>query len=290
MAFSIKYVPLFKVDILHHYFLNKGDEEYFTMSDVEKAKQLAGYDVHSIFSIRPCIETFQQINGHNLVLKNVNNGFVIWSKVEENDDRVPFISLDDNLSFTFVVQVKESTLLNYTDLDMENAGKLYYLSNRRLATEAGNFPLLNNAGGNKNVDESFILSADGEKAELEKLQANEKKNLLGVIRIFVKADTGTLNVTDAQDKIRDPYKTFEIVFKNRKTTWRYIFNKNQQVKGNDDVKKENGDSKILITKKEQPLTQTGFISVELDGVELPNPSARLIKPGASNKYYSEIYM
>ena len=290
MAFSVKYIPLFKVEILHHYFLNKGDVEYSSMSDDEKAKQLVDYDVHSVFSIRPCFKTVQQINGHNLGFKKVNDGFVVWSKVEDGTDRVPFISLNDDFSFTFIIQIKESILLNYTDLNMNDAGKLYYLSNRRLSTEPGSFPLINNAGGNNNVDESFILSDDGEKAVLETLETNEKENLFGIIRIYVKADISALNLTDVQGKVQDPYKTFDIVFKNRKTTWRYFFDTDQQVQGNDDVKKENGDSKILITKKEQPLTQTGFISVELDGVELPNPSARLIKPGASNKYYSEIYM
>jgi hypothetical protein len=57
------------------------------------------------------------------------------------------------------------------------------------------------------------------------------------------------------------------------------------------LKKEGAGSKILITKNEKPLTQSGFISVELGGVELPNPDTRIVKPDISNnKYYSEIYM
>jgi hypothetical protein len=290
MAFSVKYVPLFKADILHHYFLNKGETEFSSMNDDEKAKQLDIYNIHNCLSIFPTSESHQQINGHNLVFKNVNTGFTVWTKVDESDDKVPFVSLDDDLSFTFVVQIKDSNFYNYTELDMDNAGRLYYLSNRRLFTEPGSFPLLNEAGGNKNVDETFILSDVGANAELIALEVNEKENLLGIIRIFMKADIGSLNVTNVQGKIRNPYETFEMVYENRKTIWRYFFDNDQQVKGSDDVKKENGDSKILITKKDNPLTQTGFISVELDGTELPNPSARLVKPGASNKYYSEIYM
>ena len=59
----------------------------------------------------------------------------------------------------------------------------------------------------------------------------------------------------------------------------------------DDVEEENGSAKVLVTKSDQPLTKTGFVTVELDGNELPNPDSRLIKPDQSNnKIYSEIYM
>lgn len=290
MAFSVKYVPLFKVEIFHHYFLNKGETAFSSMNNDDKAKQLNIYNIHNCLSIFPTNGTQQKINGHNLVFKKINTGFTLWSKVDENDDRVPFVSLDDDLSFTFLIQIKDPSFYNYTDLKMENAGKLYYVSNRRLSTESGSFPLINKTGGNKKLDDTFILSGESAENELKVLETGEKKNLIGIVRIFVKADIGTLNVTTVQGKIHSPYETFEMVFENRETTWRYFFKSNQQVKGSDDVKKENGSSKILITKKDYPLTQTGFISVELDGTELPNPSAGLVKPGATNKYYSEIYM
>lgn len=290
MAFSVKYVPLFKATILHHYFLNKGEAEFSSMDAEGKNKQLGIYNIHTVFSIFPTHKTQQQIKGHNLVFKTENTGFTLWTKVDNADDKVPFISLDNDLSFTFLIQIKDTAFYNYTDLDMNNAGKLYYLSNRRLSMVPGSFPLLNKAGGNKNVDETFILPNDAASNELKALEVNEKKNLHGIIRIFMKADIESMNVIDIQKKISNPYETFEMVYKNRKTIWRYFFDSNKQVKGSDDVEKENGDSTVLITKAEQPLTQTGFISVGLDGTELPNPSARMVKPGASNKYYSEIYM
>ena len=290
MTFSVKYVPLFKTEILHHYFLNKGETAFASMNDDEKAKQLDIYNINKCLSVFPTNETQHKINGHNLVFKKINTGFTVWTKADPVDDRIPFVAPDDDLSLTFVVQIKDPSFYNYTDLDMDKAGEIYYLSNKRLATEAGSFPLLNKAGGNKNVDDTFILTEESAEAELKALDVEEKKNLLGIIRIFMKADISSLNVTNVNGEIRNPYETFEIVFENRETTWRYFFKSNQQVTGSDDVKKENGDSKILITKKDYPLTQTGFVSVELDGTELPNPSARLIKPGASDKYYSEIYM
>ncbi|WP_372947670.1 hypothetical protein [Mariniphaga sp.] len=291
MSYSIQYKELFGVKILHRYFLDKGSVEFRTMNETEKVKQLNNYNFQGVVKIVPTKETVQNLNGHNLVFKTLDSGFTVWSKVSESDDSEPFISLDDDLNFTFLIQIKDSVFYNYTDLQLENAGKLYYLSNKGLDSEPNNFPLLDKSGGNFHVDEDFILSAEGEKVEKASLNAGEKERLLGLIRIYMKGDNSSLNLTNAQGKIPSSAKIFEVVFKNRSTIWRYLFDSNQQVTGGDDVKRENGNSKVLITKNEHPLTKSGFISVELGGVELPNPGVALIKPdAANNKIFSEIYM
>lgn len=291
MSYSIQYKELFRVNIFHRYFLDKGLVEFRTMNETERAKQLNNYKFQNIITIVPTQESRQKLNGHNLVFKTLDSGFTVWSKVDETDDSEPFVALEDDLDFTFLVQIKDSVFYNYTDLKLENVGKLYYLSNKRLVSEPNNFPLLDKAGGNFHVDEDFILSGEGEKAEKASLNAGEKERLLGIIRIYMKGDNSSLNVTNAQGKIPSSAKIFEVVFKNRSTIWRYLFDSNQQVTGGDDVKRENGNSKVLITKNEHPLTKSGFISVELGSVELPNPGVALIKPdAANNKIFSEIYM
>lgn len=291
MAFSIKYTALFQVNILHHYYLNKGVEEFASMSEIDKNKQLDSFDLNPVFNIIPTQKTQQELKGHNLVFKTINTGFTVWSKVTGNNNNVPFISFDDDLNFTFLIQLKDSIFYNYTNLKLKNAGKIYYFSNRKLSTESGSFPLINKSGDNNSIDESFVLSNDSTKIELDELTANEKNNLFGLIRISIKGDNNSLHITNAQDKIKNPFKTFEIFFNNRKTIWRYLFTQNQKVKNKDDVEKEDGDAQRLITKTEQPLTQKGFISIELDGNELPNPEAQLIRPDLlNNKYYSEIHM
>ena len=290
MAFSVKYIPLFNVNILHLFFLNKGISEYSAMNDENKAKQCELYNVKSFMSIIPDQKTHRVLNGHKLIFKVSNTGFSVWVKIEGNST-TPFISLDDNLFLTFLLRLTDPVFYNYTRLKMEDSEKLYYLSNRKPGSEPANFPLIPRPVGNTMLNESFILSADGQQTEMKLLQDNEKKNLLGIIKIFMKGENPPLNITDAQGNVRNPVTDFEIQLENRKTTWRYIFKTNQQVKGGDNVKKEDGNSKILITKTEQPLTQNGFISIELDGTELPNPGIRHIKPDTINdKYYSEIYM
>lgn len=291
MSYSIQYKELFRVKMLHRFFLDKGTDDFKSMNDEEQLKQLENYNFQTVFNLRPTAGTRQALNGYNLVFKKITSGFAVWSKVDESNDVLPFIALPGDLDFTFLIQIKDPRFYNYTNLKMENAGKLYYLSNRRPDTEPNSFPLIDKAGGNFHVDEDFILSEDGENAELERLQPDEKRNLFGLIRIFMKGDNSSLNVTSAQDEIQVPAQIFEVVFKNRYTIWRYFFESDQQVTGGDGVKKENGNSKILITKTEHPLTQTGFVSIELGGVELPNPGVALVKPDVSeNTIYSEIYM
>jgi hypothetical protein len=291
MAFSIQYKPLFQVNILHNYFLNKGVDEFFSMNESAKTRQLEVYDVNTFFSINPTGNTAWKLSGHNLVFKTTNTGFTIWSKVTGNNNNIPFIALDNNLSFTFLLKLKDTAFFNYSNLKLEDAAKLYCFTNRKPAGEPGTFQLINQSGNNHQINKNFVLSDTSIETELEKLDATEKADLFGIIRIFIKADKPALHITNVQDRIKNPFKTFELLFDNRQTIWRYIFDKNQTVIGSDDVKKEAGNSQILITKAVKPLTENGFVSIQLGGEELPNPDARLIKPDtSSSKYYSEIYM
>lgn len=290
MAFSVKYRSLFTVDLLHRFSLNKGSAEYQSMTETEKSKQLDSYDFNAFFAVKPTAETQLKLNGHKLVFRKLNTGIAVWSKMADSGDNFPFIPLANDLSFTFLIHFKDPLFYNYTNLKLENASKLYFFSNVKPSTEPGSFPQIDSAGDNNAVDENFILSADGTKTELGKLTPAEKSNLFGLLKIAVKGENTGFNLTTADGKIKNPFKAFEILFDNRKTVWRYFFAQDQTVVAADDVKIEDGDAKQLITKAEQPLTQKGFVSVELGGAELPNPNSRLIIPDTSNKYYSEIYM
>ena len=291
MTYSIQYKPLFAVDILHLFLLNDGVKAYFSMNATEKDKQLDSYDISSLISLTPTIETQQKLKGYNLVFRNISTGFAIWTKVDQADNTVPFIPLENDLCFTFLIRIKDSAFYNYTNLELDNLGKINFFSNRRLATEAPGFPLINKSGDHVSINETFALSVESVLTEQKNLNSSEKINLFALIKIYMKGDVPDLNITDIQDKIIVPHKTFELVFDNRKTIWRYIFRKDQTVKNNDDVKIEGADPKVLVSKSEQPLTQKGFISVELAGKELPNPGSQLLKPDIMNsKYYSEIYM
>ncbi|MEN8115395.1 MAG: hypothetical protein ABFS16_00330 [Bacteroidota bacterium] len=291
MSFSIKYNPLFKVNILHQFFLNKGTDDFLIMSEAEQEKLLAGYSVSDVFTIMPSAKSRIKLDGHNMVFKTYGSGFMVWVKVSESDDTVPFIPLDNSLELIFLLKLRHNIFLNYTELGFANAGKLFFFSNNRLSTEPGTFPLINQKGDNSLIDDTFVLSTAGSESVYEELTIPEMHNLFGVVKIRMKGETSALDVTGATGEIPEPYQVFEIIFENRKTVWRYYFDEDQKVKNKDDVEEENGNARILVTKDLQPLTQKGFVSIELGGVELPNPDASLVKPNSTNnKIYSEIYM
>lgn len=291
MSFSVKYIELFKVKILHHFFLDKGSQEFNSMTEAEQLAQLGKYNFQDFLKVVPTIQTKQELDGHHMIFSPTGSGFSLWAEADATDDKKPAIALSDDFSLTFLLKINDSTFLNYTDMKLDDEGKIYYLSNRRLPAESGSFPLIPLNSDSKTVDDSFILSEDSQTAELKNLSDAAQKNLFGIIRFEIKGENNSHDITDLHGKIQQPAPVFKIEFKNRKTTWRYIFNENQNVKNNDDVEEENDSAKILVTKSVQPLTKTGFITVELEGNELPNPDSRQIKPGQSNnKIYSEIYM
>lgn len=303
MSFSITYKPFFSLNLHHLFFLNKGVDEFLEMNEDDKEKQLDAYDVADFFELLPTLETHQKLRGHHLIFKKTSGGFSVFVKIRDDNDKAPFISCDDNLSLTFSVKLGASFFYNYTNLKLENAGKLYYFSNRRLSSEANTFPLINLSGDNNLIDESFVLSDGSQAEELLNLSSAEKDNLFGLIRIFVKADESTHDIiveeefTDENDVtttervIPDPAKSFEMLFENRKTIWRYIFNAEQEVSDLDDVIIEPGDPKVLISRDVQPLTSKGFVPIKHGLAELPNPGINMIKPDKlNNKIFSEIYM
>ncbi len=291
MSFSIKYGELFSVKILHRYFLDKGTEEFRLMDENDRLNQLRNYNAGLFIKILPDDETTGIIKGHSMVFKETDSGFSVWIKLTDDEENTPFIEVEDDLNLTFTMQIKDSLFYNYTDLKSENREKIYWLSNRKPDTEPAGFSLIDEAGGTSFFDERFILSEEGQKNERLLLPVSRKTGLLGIIRIYMKGDKSELNITDSQNRITAPSKHFEVILKNRNTFWRYLYDSDRMVSAADDVKHENGNLKMLVTKNALPLTQSGFISVELNGTELPNPGVNLIKPDkAENKIFSEIYM
>jgi hypothetical protein len=291
MTFSVVYKKLFKIELLHNYFLNQGTKKFVEMSDSEKSKQLADYNINNIMSVFPSQETAGLLKGHNLLYKITNNGFYILSKANSDDNRKPMTGLDGDLYLTFLMKIKDPLFYNYTELKLDKAGILIYISNRKPDTETDSFPKLRNSNEVLNINESLNPSDRGIDKIREEMRNEDLSNLFGIIRIFIKGDTGTQNILDSQGSFTDTVPVFRLLFKNRSTTWRYIFSKEQQVSNVDNVKIEDGDSKRLVTKNSYPLTSKGFISLKLNGMELPNPGVYLIKPDLStNKIYSEIFM
>ncbi len=291
MSFSVKYKELFTIRIMHRFFLNKGNDDFDSLTEEEQGRQLEEYDFQRFFKIEPTAETWQALNGQKMIFHPGKTGFSVWTEVESADEQSPFIAMDENLVLTFTVQFGDSCFFNYSDLDIGISNGLFYFSNQRLPEEGGDFPLIPLSGGDGIIDDNFVLSAVSAEEELGNLPPDKTKNLFGLIRIFMKGEDSSRDITDVQDKIPGTPAAFHLEFGNRKTWWRYVFDEEQSVSGADDVEVENGDARILISKTDHPLTLNGFISLELDKEELPNPGYKMIKPDISNnKIYSEINM
>jgi len=292
MNVTVSYKILFGVNLLHLYYLNKGENSFLEMGANDQVKQINLFDFNNFISVTPTQNTIKILADYQLIFKPNNTGFNIISRVISTDKQKPFITLDDDLSLEFLIKITDNTFFNYTNPNIENGSGLYYFSNERLDTEAVTFPLISLADTFTPIDPDYIITPDSTEDEQEKLTPNEVQNLFGIISIIMRSTEGNLAVTDSLGKIPADHVKFEILFGNRLTFWRFLFSDNQTVEVTDDIEIEGSDAKILLSRNEYPLTHKGFISVKHHGLELPNPTANMIKPDTTieNKAYSEIYM
>lgn len=288
MSNSYKYETLFEVKMLHLFYLNKGTSNFHSMTDSEKSKQMKDYEFEKFLSITPSIKTAKKLKGFKSLIRKNGASFTVLVQVDATNDTTPFVAIDKNEELTFLLKLKDFNFHNYTGFNIATSDCLYF-SNKRLSSESSSFPLIKIAGDNASISSDSVLSTDGKDEIDDVLEQKESLNCFAVLRIHFQGESSSLNVLDGDGNRMNP--VFEVQFENRSTTWRYIFNSDQSPKNSDDVIVENSDDKILITETEKPLTNRGFISVNLGDNELPNPSSKLIKYDKTNsKYYSEVYI
>ena len=289
MSFTITYKPLFTVNVLHKYYLNNGAQEYSTMSDDEKRHRMGHYDLSRFAEIIPSSATRLKLIGQGFVFKTVKTGFVVWCETDPDNADKPLISVDDGLSFTFLLKIKDAAFFNYTDLPFDTAQKLYLFSNKKPSAVTGPFPAINPVNSFTAVDKTYCLTDEASAEITKEIQPYELRGVFALIRISIKGDNAGLDLLNSQGEALG--RGFEIMFGNRKTYWRYIFKKGQGVTVNDDLEAENGNNRILITKDVKPLTSGGFVTVKLSGKKLPNAGPSLVEYDETNdRYCSEIYM
>ncbi len=136
MSITVIYNMLFEVKILHHYFLNSGMKNFAIMTGDEQAEMLLSYDVREVFSITPTSESRNHLDRHHCLCKQTATGLIVGLKAQLEDQTQkkyrPFISIDNDLIFTFHLHTKNFALLNYTDLPLTgDSGKVYLFSNRK---------------------------------------------------------------------------------------------------------------------------------------------------------------
>ncbi len=134
MSITVTYNILFEVKILHHYFLNKGLDNFERMDESAKAEMMLKYDVREFFDIRPTAECQKNLDRHHCIFKATSTGIIVGMKAEPDGLNPlkckPWPELDDELLFTFLVNLNEPNLLNYTALPLTgNSSQLYVFQN-----------------------------------------------------------------------------------------------------------------------------------------------------------------
>jgi len=131
MGFKIIYKNLFEVKLLHHYFLNKGAVGYDAMDPEQKTIMEAQYDSRGIFQIIPTNECTSLLRAHNALFRSTPSGFMVGIKSVADEILPgvfnPFIKPADELTFRFLLRMKDHDLLNYTALPLQNQSGSFYV-------------------------------------------------------------------------------------------------------------------------------------------------------------------
>lgn len=146
MSISITYGILFEVKIIHHFFLNKGENVYDAMSDPDKANMMLKYDAREIFEIVPTEECSKILRAHNCIYKLTSTGIIVGLRAESDGLEPPkfksFVTLADDLMFTFLIKLRDMDFMNYTSLPFTgNSGQIFTFSNT-IAGGSKKFPEL----------------------------------------------------------------------------------------------------------------------------------------------------
>jgi len=146
MSQSLLYKSLFEVNILHHFFLNKGEQEWDKMSQEDKDKMESTYDIREIFDITPTQESKKALSSHSCIFKKTSTGILVGIKAKSDLLNLgkfnSFVPLAANLTFRFLVRLKDLNFMNYTALPLQgNRDKMFVFSNS-LKNTSNSFPAL----------------------------------------------------------------------------------------------------------------------------------------------------
>lgn len=146
MSQTILYKSLFEIKLLHHFFLNKGEQEWDKMSQEDKDRMESNYDIREIFDIIPTQESAKSLSSHSCIFKKTSSGLLVGIKAEADKTNPgkfkSYIPLADNLTFRFLVKLKDMNFMNYSALPLQgNQNKMFVFSNS-LNNTSNSFPSL----------------------------------------------------------------------------------------------------------------------------------------------------
>lgn len=288
MSGTKKYLPLFRVNIFHKYFLNDGITNFDNTPQL-KEEQLRKYNYTDFLHIIPSEKTIQDLKGRKLLFKSNDSGFTIYVMAEETAPNsgiyTPRRVLDQDFSIDLLLFVKDSLFENYSIVSAVN-DLPFYFTNKKPSTELAPYNYIDTTGAT--LIENFTISETSYGEISKRLSPKEMLQLFGVISLEMAGDdTFPLdgfhrNIIESNGNLVASTPEFKIQFENRSTIWNY---------------RDTEDDSLLNTSdpQELPLVKNGIVVYSFDGIERPVASPnRLIFEKDINgniiKTFSEIYI
>lgn len=113
-----QYAILFKVEVLHDYFLNRGGIVYEALNAEQQAWVMQNYAVAKFLTIVPTAKTNHILAGHQMVFKATATGFLVAVKLDSTTSEArSAIPLSTDFRLAFALQVNDIRFFNYTALN-----------------------------------------------------------------------------------------------------------------------------------------------------------------------------
>ena len=143
MSFTVEYKTLFEIRIIHHYFLDNGEQLFDKLDDSTKNDFLTKYHVHDFINIVPTESCDKILKNLNCIYKNTSTGLIVKIQVKkQNDKYVPCIDIDKDVSFRFRLEFIDINFNNYTSLPLDAGKKQIFYFQTRFLEKARKLPFL----------------------------------------------------------------------------------------------------------------------------------------------------
>src|SRR5688500_12915887 len=151
------YRKLFEVRILHHYWLDEGDDVFDSFGPDKQVDLLLHYDVRKILTVVPAPDTETLLEGHQCIFKMSPVGFIVGIPAE--------MKVDDAIVFEFFVKIIDHGFFNYTagTYTTKKITEIYFEAEKRTLRFKENVPVFSNLTGTKrgvSPDFNLFLSTE----------------------------------------------------------------------------------------------------------------------------------
>jgi hypothetical protein len=158
------YKTLFDINIHHGYFLDQGERKFLPVNpedeadklDVdEKESALNEYDFSSFLTVKPTLSTHKICKNYKIITRQHPQGFRVLVSTKDNQ---PIIPLEDDLTLTFELQLKDPYFYNYTNISSLLEKQLYLFTNVVPENQVDFENIFENE--NKPIDGDFLLNEE----------------------------------------------------------------------------------------------------------------------------------